>query len=176
VRTNFGTFHVANRSALTSVVVRGRGGDDTIDVAALGSTQQADLYGAAGNDRITGGPAHDILLGGADNDTLTGGDGDDLLIGGAGSDRLVGSTGRDILIGGVLDDPCRDLDLRRVLDSWRAAATIPARLAAVRPIIDLILDDGAADMLTGSAGADLFVASRLDRIIDLAAEDMALRI
>ena len=52
-----------------------------------------------------------------------------------------------------------------MLDSWRAAATVALKRAAAQPLIDMILDDGAADMLAGSAGADLFGTSRLDRII-----------
>ena len=147
-----------------------------MNLSALGPNQTADVYAGAGNDQVTGGAGHDILLGAAGNDTLTGGAGDDLLIGGSDADRLVGSAGSDVLIAGILDDPCRDLDLRGALDSWRAAATVAMKRAAVKPLIGMILDDGTAGMLTGSAGADLFAASRLDRIIDLAAEDMAVRI
>ena len=176
VVTTFGTFSVPNRASLTRVLVRARGGNDTVNLSALQPSQAAEVYGGAGNDSITGGAAHDILLGGLGNDTLTGGNGDDLLIAGAGSDRLVGSNGNDMLIAGILNDPCRELDLRGVLDAWRSASSSASRLAAARPLIDLLLDDGAFDMLTGAAGVDLFAVSKLDRIIDLAAQDLVVRI
>ena len=146
-----------------------------VNLAALAPSQPADVHGGAGNDRITGGAGHDILLGGLGDDTLTGGNGDDLLIGGAGLDRLVGSNGSDMLIAGILDDPCHELNLRGVLDAWRSAATSAAKLAAAQPLIARVLDDAVSDMLTGTAGVDLFAVSRLDRIIDLTAQDLVAR-
>ncbi len=173
VVTNFGTFNVPNRLSLVSMVVRGRDGNDTINVAALTATQQAEIRGDGGNDRITAGAGRDIVRGGAGNDTLIGGSGDDLLIGGADSDRLVGSTGHDLLFTGILSDPCRFLDLRALLDEWRSGATADGKLAAAQPVFDVLLDDGNFDMLTGGAGIDLFAWHRLDRIVDRTAADIA---
>ncbi len=172
VVTNFGTFNVANRSALTSIVVRGLDGNDTINVASLAKSQPANIHGEGGNDRITGGAGHDILLGDIGNDILTGGSGDDLLIGGAGADRLVGSAGNDLLLGGVLDDPCRELDLASVVSDWRSAATAENRLNSVLPLIDRLLDDELRDLLTGGLGSELFAPNGLDRIIDSRPEDL----
>ena len=172
VVTNFGTFNVPIRSSLVSMVVRGRDGNDTIDVASLSPSQFAEIRGDGGNERITGGAGHDILLGDAGNDILTGGSGDDLLIGGIGSDRLVGSAGSDLLLGGIVFDPCRDLDLREVFGDWRAGTTPGDKLAAAQPLIDIVLDDRTFEMLTGGTGIDLFALHRLDRIIDRTAVDI----
>ena len=64
--------------SVTSVIVRGEGGNDTITGSALA-------------DRLDGGSgAFDVVDGGAGDDTLLGGDGFDTVTGGAGSDRLEG--------------------------------------------------------------------------------------
>ncbi|GAA0479812.1 hypothetical protein Ade02nite_39030 [Paractinoplanes deccanensis] len=74
-------------------------------------------YGAAGNDRLTGGPRRDVFrgddgndaiwgLGGGDEiwgdhgaDALSGGDGNDVILGWDGNDRLLGGNGHDELLG-----------------------------------------------------------------------------
>jgi len=157
---------IPNKSDLKGIVVRGRGGNDTINVAALTASQTAEVYGEGGNDRITGGRGHDLLLGGDGNDAINGGSGDDLLIGGAGRDRQVGGTGNDLLLGGILDDPCFEMDLRGTLEDWRSAGTSEDRLAAAMPLIGLILDDGQTDWQTSGFGTDLFLRDVVDRLID----------
>jgi Ca2+-binding RTX toxin-like protein len=67
-------------------------GDDTIKG---GSMYSNDLYGGAGNDKLTGQAGDDRLLGGTGNDQLNGGKGADLLVGGAGVDKLTGGAGPD---------------------------------------------------------------------------------
>ena len=71
------------------------------------------IYGAAGNDTITGDHGSDRLYGADGNDTLMGGGGidrlfgnggDDTLNGGNGNDRLNGGTGMDQLTGGAGND------------------------------------------------------------------------
>jgi Ca2+-binding RTX toxin-like protein len=80
--------------------IRGRGGDDGV-------------FGAPGNDILSGGPGldsvygdsgYDTLSGGLDKDFLHGGGGNDLLVGGEGDDTLEGEPGRDDLQGGSGDD------------------------------------------------------------------------
>jgi Ca2+-binding RTX toxin-like protein len=170
--TNFGTYKIADRTALKGVVVRARAGNDVVNLSPLDPDKTADVFGRAGNDNIRGGAAADILRGGLGNDTLTGGTGDDLLIGGDGSDRLVGSAGSDLLLAGIVDDLCRELDLRGLLDVWRAAKTRNDKAAAAELWRDYVSDDGIFDLLTGAVGADAFFASPLDRIVDRKAEDI----
>lgn len=94
--------------AIAGLVVDGRDGNDIILVSHQVHSN-AELYGGAGNDVISGGSGDDrlfgeggcdILLGHSGNDLLDGGDGDDLLFGGLGADVLLGGDGDDWLFGG----------------------------------------------------------------------------
>jgi hypothetical protein len=80
-------------NAVSRVLMRGQGGDDTI----IGSTLSKDMIvqGGAGSDAIYGGAGHDYLDGGAGND---------LIYGGAGNDRIsagVSASENDSLLGGT---------------------------------------------------------------------------
>lgn len=97
---------------IAALVVDGRDGNDIILVSHQVHTD-AELYGGAGNDLISGGKGndringeggHDILLGNHGNDRLDGGDGDDFLFGGHGDDILIGGPGFDWLFGGPGND------------------------------------------------------------------------
>jgi Ca2+-binding RTX toxin-like protein len=96
---------VANTS---SISVFGQAGNDTITLdEANGALPQANLFGGAGNDVLTGGSGadrlfgqsgNDILLGKGGNDSLFGGDGNDVLTGGSGDDQVFGEAGNDRMI------------------------------------------------------------------------------
>lgn len=89
------------------------------------SVKRVEVYGFAGNDRISAAlPIPTLLEGSTGDDTLIGGNGDDVLIGGRGNDRLNGGNGRDILSAGAGNDK-------------------------------LFADDGAIDTLSGSEGIDV---------------------
>lgn len=75
-----------------------------LDDALYGGVGFDRLIGGAGDDVLGGGANNDTLLGGAGDDTLDGGDNTDLLIGGAGDDSLFGQIGFDSLFGGAGDD------------------------------------------------------------------------
>ena len=62
------------------------------------------IYGAAGNDLITGGTVSDSLAGGSGNDLLFGLGGDDIMEGNDGTDALSGGSGNDQLTGGAGND------------------------------------------------------------------------
>ncbi|WP_203236229.1 alkaline phosphatase, partial [Methylobacterium crusticola] len=85
-------------------LLRGLGGDDTID----GGAGDDVLFGDLGNDRVDGGQGNDQVRGWFGNDVLSGGAGDDqvfgeedddLLGGGSGSDYISGGSGNDSLYG-----------------------------------------------------------------------------
>jgi len=147
---------------IAHIIAYGLAGNDNI--AVLGGVS-GELHGGAGNDTITGGAGHDLIFGDAGDDSLTGGAGNDFLIGGAGADRLVGSAGNDILASGDFEATIQGLrDLRAY---WADKAVSTDESAAVDTIF---AQDGAADILTGNAGADWFIISGGDRITDLAAK------
>ena len=92
-------------SAVGSVEVYGRGGDDRISLSAampnaLTVRVPAILHGGTGNDSIIGGRGRDLIFGGAGFNTLIGLGGKDHLIGGPDDDRLDGGDGADTLEGG----------------------------------------------------------------------------
>ena len=117
--------------------------------------------------RLDGGAGDDILLGGAGDDMLVGGAGSDLMIGGFGADALVGNPAADILIGGYTTHDTDEAALRQISATWNGCGTYAARVAtlqsaayAYRLVADVtVMDDNAADQLTGSAGSDWFFAN-----------------
>jgi Ca2+-binding RTX toxin-like protein len=107
-------------TAVTGIEVFGAAGDDTISLAGvpIGAT----VFGAGGNESITGGAlgdsvkdgkgadtvggagGNDTIVGGGDDDSLKGGAGDDSIIGGPGNDVLHGGPDNDTLFGGIGND------------------------------------------------------------------------
>ena len=122
------------------------------------------IDGRDGNDILLGGAGEDILFGGEGNDLLTGGSGDDLAVGGDGADRLNGGTDDDVLVAGdtnaatgIWNDPAK---LRMFVSAW---STKGFRFAIFR---EGSTGDCSQDVLTGGLGADWFIISREDRILD----------
>src|SRR5688572_3579581 len=83
-----------NVSAIDSIFVYGRGGDDVILVSNINGVVPFAMF-------LGGGADKDLIVGGNFADTLRGGDADDALTGGRGNDSLVGDDANDILTGGV---------------------------------------------------------------------------
>lgn len=82
------------------VQIFGLSGNDNLALdEANGALPRANLFGGAGNDRLTGGSGGDLLFGQAGNDTLLGKGGADLLFGGADADVLFGGDGDDQAFG-----------------------------------------------------------------------------
>lgn len=167
------------------IFVYGQAGNDDIQVAGS-IALSAWLYGGAGNDRLKGGAGHDILLGGEGDDLLVGGSGRDLLIGGFGADRLVGNADDDILIAGTTAYDAEAEALCSIMDEWtRSDADYTTRISHLTGATagglneSVLLNDGCADVLTGSAGQDWFYANldgdgaAKDKATDLSASEFA---
>ncbi|MFO0929047.1 MAG: calcium-binding protein [Gemmataceae bacterium] len=119
------------------IIYLGGAGDDVFDnLTNLRST----AYGQAGNDILRGGHNADVLCGGLGNDELHGREGNDWLYGEAGNDILRGGQDNDHMYGGTGYDDLFGALGNDYLDGGR---------------------DGIADKLTGSTGADTFVAERV---------------
>jgi len=87
------------------IVINGTDGGDDISVNLGDATSiKVKIYGAAGNDNITGGDENDTIYGGHGNDTIDGGAGNDRMTGGSGADELQGSAGNDKLWGKAGND------------------------------------------------------------------------
>lgn len=82
------------------VRLRGRGGADVLNVNTSYSTVRYDrpvvMSGGAGDDRVVGSTAADVLRGGAGDDTLFGDSRNDTILGGPGHDKAFGQQGRDV--------------------------------------------------------------------------------
>ena len=92
-----GTPTVANTALIR---VFGVGDNDVISLNETnGALPRANLFGAAGNDVLTGGAGADQLFGQAGDDTLLGKGGSDLLFGGGENDTLTGGDADDQAFG-----------------------------------------------------------------------------
>jgi len=147
------------------VRVWGRAGNDIVSLIDLAITSM--IHGGDGNDLLDGGAGNDLIFGGRGNDVVTGGAGNDFLLGGIGADRLVGSAGNDVLASGEFGPDVTIGMLRAIQGYWSDRNVIGEEAAAVDGVF---AQDGAADVLTGGAGADWFLISLGDRITDLPAK------
>lgn len=137
------------------------------------------LYGNGGNDRLKGGAGHDVLFGGDGDDLLVGGGGRDLLIGGLGADRIVGNADDDILIAGFTAFDADEAGIHAIMAEWTSARTFDQRTANLLDThlktqgeAATVYNDGAHDVLTGSAGQDWFFANlALEEGDDATSED-----
>jgi Ca2+-binding RTX toxin-like protein len=175
------------------VIVRAGDGDDNVQVAGSISLSVW-AYGEGGNDRVKGGAGSDVLIGGTGDDLLVGGSGRDLLIGGWGADRLVGDAHDDILIAGATDFDANEAAICDIMDEWTSGRDYGVRvqnllngggsgdrLNGLTFLNDqTVHDDGAVDLMTGSAGQDWFLFNQdgdngaaKDKITDLHAQEFA---
>jgi hypothetical protein len=168
------------------------GGNDQATIAGS-ITVPAILDGGPGNDKLNGGGGSNILIGGDGDDTLVGGPVRDLMIGGRGEDRIVGNAGDDIIIGGPTSYDSNAQALLAILAEWNSSRKYSERVNNISngPVTGVpanggyylkvgptaaestVFDDGAHDVLTGSAGTDWFFAdldgNNKDKITDLSA-------
>jgi len=167
--------------------VHGGTNNDTL----TGNASDNILRGNAGNDTLVGGDGHDILLGGDGYDRLDGGNGRDLLIGGGWADTLLGGADDDLLIGGTTSHDANDTALLQIMSEWkrtdltgtaeqqyklrtdRLRSTVTGGLnGAYQLKSTTVLDDGAADSLTGGLGLDWFFAKLADPAKDTNDRDL----
>jgi hypothetical protein len=90
-----GSWSTTVTGTFTKLTVKGNGGNDSIKLDAS-VTENADLYGGAGNDSITGGSGNDRIFAGGGANVVDGGAGDDTIITvGSASDTVTGGLGTD---------------------------------------------------------------------------------
>ena len=133
--------------------------------------------GGAGNDTLTGNSAGNILIGGAGNDTIKGGSGRSILIGGTGGDTVIGGSGDDIVIGGSTTFDNDNTALDAILAEWQSSDDFTTRIADIKNggglngtnvlnLVTTVIDDLAANVLTGGTGNDWFFQGTNDTITD----------
>ena len=153
------------------ILVHGNGGDDRITIHAK-ITRTAELHGGNGNDSLTGGAGPDMLVGNAGNDVIKGGNGRNILIGGLGLDKIAGGKNEDLIIAGRYKFEHKIASLAKALKDWNSRLLARAATFSRKTV----LDDKAADVLTGRLGNDRFFARTArtvkDKIRDFCAEDV----
>lgn len=142
--------------------VFGAAGNDTLsggglDDALYGGDGFDRLIGGTGDDALGGGANNDTLLGGAGDDALDGGDNTDLLLGGAGDDSLFGQIGFDSLFGGAGDDFALGGTLDDLLDGGAGDDTLFGESRN-----DTLLGGKGEDSLDGGEGIDRLEGGRGD--------------
>ncbi len=102
IRNGWRTDSGVDARSVRQVVIRGKGGDDTVNIVSLKINTM--VWGGTGNDRVYGGSGSDTVYGDQGNDTLMGSSGDDWLVGGDGIDQIWGGAGNDWITGDSGDD------------------------------------------------------------------------
>ena len=161
-----------------SLVIEGRGGNDTIDASGLSAGQiKLTIDGGEGNDTIIGSAGADMLIGGAGNDTITGGRGNDVALLGDGNDRFIWNPGdgSDTVEGGTGFDT---LDFRGSdLNETFTISANGSRALLTRDVGGVTMDLNSVEriQLGAAGGADTIVVNDLtgtdvkEVAIDLAA-------
>jgi Ca2+-binding RTX toxin-like protein len=164
---NDGSSIVGQFMQLTTEVVNGTSGDDTITTYSLGET----INGLDGNDIIHAGGGNDTVSGGIGNDQLFGEDGNDLLNGGPGADLMVGGQGNDNY---VVDDPgdavvelpgqgvdavSASIDYTLPANVERLILTGSAHNGTGNDLNNAILGNTNDNVIDGGAGADTMAGS-----------------
>lgn len=174
---------LADRLAQGAALIVDSGGQDRLDLSAVGAAQRIDLApgavsdvagrtgnltlaadtviesaaGGGGADWILGNAAANLLEGRGGDDRLSGGDGDDTLDGGPGDDILAGGAGADEFVFRRGDGADRVEDFDPAFDRIRLAETEDPRitLEAGPEGVTLLSDDGARLFLEGVAAEAL---------------------
>ena len=184
-------FVLANRAGVSGQL-DGAAGTNNLNYSAYTTSVSVNLRlglatgtrGVANITNVVGGAGGDILVGSADANALIGKIGRDIVIGGGGRDVLSGGGASDVLIGG---ETTHDLDpaaLAALRTEWVSTHSYARRVDHLignlggglngSTVLDpaSILDDGAADSLTGGSGADWFVRHTGDAATDPAAGEI----
>jgi Ca2+-binding RTX toxin-like protein len=100
------TVHNFNVSAVDSIVIIGRLGNDLIKVSNVNGVVPFAVFMRGGDDKdsLFGGSYDDTIYAGNNDDELHGGKGDDSLFGEDAKDDIFGGDGNDVVFGGYDDD------------------------------------------------------------------------
>lgn len=139
---NFDLTLATNTNNILGTILFGADGNDAITGVAAKENQ---IYGGTGTDTLTGGSGSDTLDGGSGDDSLSGAAGNDALYGLGGNDTLNGGGGNDSLTGGTGNDS---------LYGGAGNDTLQGEAGA-----DSLQGGAGVDILSGGAGADRFIFS-----------------
>jgi Ca2+-binding RTX toxin-like protein len=143
-------------SAVTTIVLNGGSGDDTLtlDENTIPLIVQGRLNGDAGKDSLIGAATADTQNGGSGDDTLDGRRGGDSMSGGSGRDTatyVTSAAGVTVTVGFGTGD---DGNANDQSPGGRDTVGSDVEVIAGSAFADLIFGDGSDETLFGNAGAD----------------------
>ncbi len=160
-----GTNTLTASANVQSVLVDGRGGNDTITVASLLGVQRmrVEIRGGEGNDLLDafnanpgsvrlslfGDDGNDTINGSLGNDTINGGTGDDSCCGFAGDDTMIGEAGNDSLGGSLGNDSINGGDGNDLLNGQKGDDSVAGGIGD-----DTLKGEDGNDVLSGELGDD----------------------
>ncbi|OQW34303.1 MAG: hypothetical protein A4E19_02250 [Nitrospira sp. SG-bin1] len=171
-------FFVADTFRIEAV----RFADGTVwDAAFLAEAVQHRVTGTESADVLDGTDADDLLMGFAGDDRLTGLAGDDHLDGGTGIDRMAGGLGDDVYVVDAIGDEVTE-NLNEGIDAVQSSVTHTigenvehltlTGLGAINGTgnaqDNILVGNGAANVLAGGAGHDTYVISTGDTVVEQA--------
>ena len=163
----------------TSSIYSALGGDDTVRLAANGTTLSGALkwdssvtFNAGfGDDRVIGSSSGDHIDGGSGDDRLEGGSGLDVLLGNIGQDSINGGSGADQMEGGDGDDTYyvdNSSDVVLEVDTWGGGDDLVISTASftIGPYVErLTLAGSAAISATGNGVANILIGNAGNNVI-----------
>jgi|GEM_PF-5097182 len=151
------TLRTIKADRISSIVLRGGGGNDRIDANSVklpvyveGGLDKDKIIGGIANDTLSGNGGPDTISGGGGSDRLNGNGGNDQLYGESAADRLYGNEGNDLLDGGSSNDR---------LDGGSGIDTLYGQGGDDR----FHTNDATMDQLFGGSGADSALLDLIDR-------------
>ncbi|HYI39635.1 MAG TPA: calcium-binding protein [Allosphingosinicella sp.] len=118
------------------------------------------IYGAGGDDTLSGGDGHDTLTGNGGDDSLYGGIGHDVLSGGTGADYLEGNDGNDVYVVDNVGDSVVEAsgegtdEVYSLLASYTLGSDVENLTNNVSASTFHGIGNGLDNVLTGQSGVD----------------------
>jgi Ca2+-binding RTX toxin-like protein len=145
----------------------------TGNFTGTGNDLNNEIYGAGGNDTLSGGDGFDQLTGNGGDDSLYGGAGGDVLSGGTGADTMEGNNGDDVYVVDNVGDVVTELsgEGTDIVYSHLATYTLPSEVENLQwngsggftgtgnGLANILYGGGSDDVLSGAGGNDELRAS-----------------
>ncbi|MCS6297679.1 MAG: hypothetical protein H8K09_15700 [Nitrospira sp.] len=149
--------------------------------AMLAHTEGVNLVGTEDTDYFYGNLTNDTLFGRGGDDILSGGAGNDTLDGGTGADRMTGGTGNDLFVVDNINDIVAESagqgtdtvlsSLTYALGTNLENLTLTGSAAingTGNSFNNMLVGNGAVNVLTGGAGNDTYVVGAGDTVVEAA--------
>ncbi len=114
--------------AISRIEIYGLAGNDRITIDAAVTTP-AFIFGGAGSDNVHAGGGATVVVGGQGQDQIFGGAGRSILIGGTGHDEIHAGAGDALMIAGSTKFDANIAALKALMTEWNSTDNYPQRTA-----------------------------------------------